>query len=107
MSVSDSRDPHALERLAARLDVRHLQKDEPLGPYTTFKIGGPADLLFEATSADALANAVLAARLRAVLTRHRSLLSVPADQYPRCPIVNRPRGRRDRSRTQRNEPKEK
>jgi UDP-N-acetylmuramate dehydrogenase len=66
MSVSDSRDPHALERLAARLDVRHLQKDEPLGPYTTFKIGGPADLLFEATSADALANAVLAARREGV-----------------------------------------
>ena len=29
-----------------------------LAPYTTFKIGGPADLFFEATSADALANAV-------------------------------------------------
>jgi UDP-N-acetylmuramate dehydrogenase len=66
MSVSDSRDPHALERLAARLDLRHLRKDEPLGPYTTFKIGGPADLLFEATSADALANAVLAARQEGV-----------------------------------------
>lgn len=39
-----------------------MRRDEPLAPYTTFKIGGPADLLFEATSADALANAVLAAR---------------------------------------------
>ena len=44
------------------LDPRHLSRDEPLAPFTTFKIGGPADLLFEATSADALARAVLAAR---------------------------------------------
>lgn len=59
MSVSDS---NALERLAGRLDARHVRRNEPLAPYTTFKIGGPADLYFEATSADALANAVLAAR---------------------------------------------
>jgi len=59
MSVSDSK---TLERLAGRLDARHLKRNEPLAPYTTFKIGGPADLFFEATSADALANAVLAAR---------------------------------------------
>ena len=39
-----------------------VRRNEPLAPYTTFKIGGPADLFFEATSADALANAVLAAR---------------------------------------------
>jgi UDP-N-acetylmuramate dehydrogenase len=57
-----SSDPMALERLAACLDGRHLRRNEPLAPYTTFRIGGPADLLFEATSADALANAVLAAR---------------------------------------------
>src|SRR4051812_8976438 len=52
----------AIERLAARLDSRHLRRSDPLAPYTTFKIGGPADLLFEAPSADSLANAVLAAR---------------------------------------------
>ncbi|HEY4304092.1 MAG TPA: UDP-N-acetylmuramate dehydrogenase [Gemmatimonadaceae bacterium] len=62
MSVSKPRDSQSLERLAARLDAGHLRRSEPLAPYTTFKIGGPADLLFEATSADALANAVLAAR---------------------------------------------
>jgi len=39
-----------------------LRRDEPLAPYTTFRIGGPADLYFEATTADELANAVLAAR---------------------------------------------
>ncbi len=33
-----------------------------LGPYTTFKIGGPADLFYEATTADELATAVLAAQ---------------------------------------------
>lgn len=58
-------DPQATERLAARLnelDADRLRRNERLAPLTTFKIGGPADLLFEATSADTLANAVLAAR---------------------------------------------
>ena len=54
--------PKALDELAARLDRAHLKRDEPLAPYTTFKIGGPADLFYQATSADALAEAVLAAR---------------------------------------------
>ncbi|MDB4877308.1 MAG: UDP-N-acetylenolpyruvoylglucosamine reductase [Gemmatimonadetes bacterium] len=57
-----SPDPKAIERVALRLDAAHVRRNEPLAPYTTFKIGGPADLFFEATSADALANAVLAAR---------------------------------------------
>ena len=39
-----------------------LKRDEPLAPYTTFRIGGPADLFYDATSADDLANAVIAAR---------------------------------------------
>jgi UDP-N-acetylmuramate dehydrogenase len=55
-------DPHALEQLAARLDATRLRRHETLAPYTTFKIGGPADLFYEPASADALANAVLAAR---------------------------------------------
>jgi UDP-N-acetylmuramate dehydrogenase len=58
-------DPQAIERLAARLngiDAECLRRNERLAPFTTFKIGGPADLLFEAASADALANAILAAR---------------------------------------------
>jgi len=53
---------NALDALAARLDRTRLRRDEPLAPHTTFKIGGPADLLYDATSADDLANAVLAAR---------------------------------------------
>src|SRR3954470_14284513 len=55
-------DPKILERLASRLGSAFVRRNEPLGPYTTFKIGGPADLFVEATSADTLANAVLAAR---------------------------------------------
>jgi UDP-N-acetylmuramate dehydrogenase len=55
-------DPQALERLAARLDADRLRRHETLAPFTTFKIGGPADLFYEPASADALASAVLAAR---------------------------------------------
>jgi UDP-N-acetylmuramate dehydrogenase len=55
-------DPEILERLAARLNAGHIARHERLAPYTTFRIGGPADLLLEAKSADELANAVLAAR---------------------------------------------
>ncbi|MEP6491608.1 MAG: UDP-N-acetylmuramate dehydrogenase [bacterium] len=57
-----SADPQTIERLAARLDASNLRRNEPLAPYTTFRIGGPADLFFEPRSATALANAVLAAR---------------------------------------------
>ena len=45
-----------------RLDVARLKRNEPLAPYTTFRIGGPADLLYDATSTDDLANAVRLAR---------------------------------------------
>lgn len=48
--------------LARQLDPAHLRYNEPVGPYTTFRIGGPADLFYTATSADALAAAVTAAR---------------------------------------------
>src|SRR5512138_625109 len=50
------------KKLAARLNPSQLTRDEPLAPYTTFHIGGPADLMYNAMSADDLANAVLAAR---------------------------------------------
>lgn len=45
------------------LDPSRLRADAPLAPHTTFRIGGPADWLYEATSADDLAAAVSAARL--------------------------------------------
>jgi UDP-N-acetylmuramate dehydrogenase len=58
--------PAALAELAARLDAQHLRRDEPLAPYTTFKIGGPADLFYTTDSADDLVTAVLAARATGV-----------------------------------------
>ncbi|HET6680348.1 MAG TPA: UDP-N-acetylmuramate dehydrogenase [Gemmatimonadaceae bacterium] len=60
MSVATSAELH--DRLAGRLDTGRLRSQVPLAPYTTFRIGGPADLLYDASSADDLAIAVEAAR---------------------------------------------
>jgi UDP-N-acetylmuramate dehydrogenase len=49
-------------QLADRLDRKRLKHNELLAPYTTFRIGGPADLFYDATSTDDLAGAVSAAR---------------------------------------------
>lgn len=54
--------PAAYGELAARLDATRLRRDEVLAPYTTFRIGGPADLFYTTASADDLAAAVAAAR---------------------------------------------
>jgi UDP-N-acetylmuramate dehydrogenase len=51
----------AADELAARLHPDRLERDVVLAPYTTFKIGGPADLLYRARTPDELAQAVLAA----------------------------------------------
>jgi UDP-N-acetylmuramate dehydrogenase len=48
--------------LSRRLNPARLRRAEPLAPYTTFKIGGPADLFYTAESADDLAAAVIVAR---------------------------------------------
>ncbi len=50
------------KKLATWLNQSQLKRDEPLAPYTTFRIGGPADLMYNATTADDLANAVIRAR---------------------------------------------
>src|SRR5438270_11550370 len=55
-------DRAALKRVASPLAGPALRRNVPLAPYTTFKIGGPADLLYEAESADTLASAILTAR---------------------------------------------
>lgn len=55
-----------LQALTPHLDPRRLERDVPLGPLTTFRIGGPADLLFRARTPDELAAAVQAARGEAV-----------------------------------------
>ena len=62
MTVMPQTTLNMLDALAARLPQGRARRNVPLGQYTTFKIGGPADLFFEATSADELANAIIAAR---------------------------------------------
>src|SRR5215212_4435904 len=62
MSDSGKARSSSYGQLMARLDSKRLKHDEPLAPYTTFRIGGPADLFYDATSADDLANAISAAR---------------------------------------------
>jgi UDP-N-acetylmuramate dehydrogenase len=52
----------ALTALEARLQSLSPRRDVELAPYTTFRIGGPADLFCEPGSADDLALAVCAAR---------------------------------------------
>jgi UDP-N-acetylmuramate dehydrogenase len=49
-------------QLIAKLDGSRVRRDEPLAPYTTFRIGGPADVFYSTGSADDLAVAVTAAR---------------------------------------------
>ena len=44
------------------LGTERVRRSVPLAPFTTFKIGGPADLYYEARTADELAAALLAAR---------------------------------------------
>jgi UDP-N-acetylmuramate dehydrogenase len=50
------------EALAPHLDMARLEEGVVLAPYTTFRIGGPADVLYRARTADELATAVQAAR---------------------------------------------
>jgi UDP-N-acetylmuramate dehydrogenase len=51
-----------LAALRRELGVDRTRLDEPLAPFTTFRLGGPADLFLAARSAAELANAVNAAR---------------------------------------------
>src|SRR5690606_5911579 len=48
--------------LIKELGEDRVRRSEILAPYTTFKIGGPADLFYEAQSAEELVRAVCAAR---------------------------------------------
>ena len=65
MPATPQRVANTIERFdpaACGLEPSRLGRGIPLAPYTTFRIGGPADLLYEATSADDLARAVTAGR---------------------------------------------
>jgi UDP-N-acetylmuramate dehydrogenase len=55
--------PSTIERA---LGPDRVQRSVQLAPFTTFKIGGPADFFYEARSADELARAVTVAREHAV-----------------------------------------
>jgi len=55
-------DATTVRELENRLGADRLERDVPLYPYTTFKIGGPADLLYRARTPRELADVVLAAR---------------------------------------------
>jgi len=59
---STTREPDALRTLASELGAERLERDVPLAPLTTFRIGGPADLLYRARTPDELARAVQVAR---------------------------------------------
>ena len=50
------------EAFIERLGSGRVERDVPLAPYTTFRIGGPADLFYRARTPDELALAVSTAR---------------------------------------------
>jgi UDP-N-acetylmuramate dehydrogenase len=52
----------SLSQLQDRLGADRLERDVPLAPLTTFRIGGPADYLYRAATADQLVAALRAAR---------------------------------------------
>ena len=54
--------PAAAKSLANALGKTRVSRRVPLAPLTTFRIGGPADLFYEARSASELAKAVTQAR---------------------------------------------
>jgi UDP-N-acetylmuramate dehydrogenase len=56
----------ASSTLQRALGADRLQRGVQLAPFTTFKIGGPADLYYEARTADELARAVTVAREHSV-----------------------------------------
>jgi UDP-N-acetylmuramate dehydrogenase len=53
---------HALNAFHNLLDADRIRRDVPLAPYTTFRIGGPADVLIEPRTADELAATLRVAR---------------------------------------------
>ncbi len=46
------------EQMAARFGVERVRAEEPLAPYTTFKVGGPAEWFLEARSSDEIVAAL-------------------------------------------------
>ncbi len=63
---STTREPQALRTLASELGLDRLERDVLLAPLTTFRIGGPTDLLYRARTPDELALAVQLARAHGI-----------------------------------------
>jgi UDP-N-acetylmuramate dehydrogenase len=63
---STTREPEALRTLQSELGPDRLERDVPLAPLTTFRIGGPADFLYRARTPDELAHVMSVARDLAV-----------------------------------------
>jgi UDP-N-acetylmuramate dehydrogenase len=61
MFVPMTHSPHQLSALRAALGEARLERDVPLAPLTTFRIGGPADLLYRARTPDELARSITVA----------------------------------------------
>ncbi len=59
--MTDTISEAQLRSLDSRLGEGRIERDVPLSTYTTFRIGGPADLFYRARSPDELANALLVA----------------------------------------------
>ncbi len=53
---------NAITQLEERFGHDRIERDVPLAPWTTFKIGGPADFLFRPSTAEELADAIRIAR---------------------------------------------
>ena len=53
-----SHSPDAHTALEGELGEGRIERDVPLAPMTTFRIGGPADMLFRARTADELAHSI-------------------------------------------------
>jgi UDP-N-acetylmuramate dehydrogenase len=60
--------PDVVAQLERELGAQRLERDVPLAPMTTFRIGGPADLLYRARTPDELAQAVTVAKSLGVPT---------------------------------------
>ena len=59
---STTREPEAIRTLTRELGADRIERDVPLAPLTTFRIGGPADHLYRARTPDELAHAISVAR---------------------------------------------
>lgn len=55
--------------LAARFGADRVRRDVPLAPFTTFKVGGPADVLLETRSGQEIVHALAVARAHEVPVR--------------------------------------